>query len=375
MTVIERDVLAEALRTGEALLTRRAGATVALTEPEDLGGTGRSTVVRARLGENNPLDTGRSVVIKVLDDDAPTAPFLREVAAYRYATALPNNSRPGPQLIAADEQARVLVLTDLGHGRGMIELLGEDRGAAARALSAWGQALGRMHAATVGGEDDFDALLRRTLRGGPSTGGDEVRAQMVAAREGAQELTARLGIDLDPRFAADLDAGTRLFDGGDLRAFSPSDVGPENILINEDGVQFMDYEFGGFRDASLDVAYALVTFPAYLAESALSFREPLEKMLVDAWRAEVQPLWPTVGRDIDLGRRLLAARVLWVWLCTHWLVTGGARGHDWALNTGDARVVLTRWADLVEAARRARDAEMFEAAEQMERALRLFWFE
>ncbi|WP_454163423.1 hypothetical protein [Gordonia iterans] len=374
MTVIEQALLTEALATGEALLTRRAGAQVTLTDPDDLGGTGRSTVVRARLVEN-PLTSGRTVVIKVIDDDAPSAPFLREVAAYRYATALPNSSRPGPQLVAVDEKARVLVLTDLGHGRGMIELLGEDRGAAARAVSAWGQALGRMHAATMGGEEDFGALLRRTAGRGPAADVDEVQRQVLAARDGAPALADRLGIALSPRLAADLDAGLCLFDAGDLRAFSPSDVGPENILINEDGVQFMDYELGAFRDASLDVAYALVTFPAYLAESAVSFREDLEKMLVDAWRAEVQGLWPVLRRDADTARRLLDARVLWVWLSTHWMVTGGANGHDWALNTGDARVVLTRWADLVDAARRAQDAELAAAAEEMEHALRLFWFE
>lgn len=374
MTVIEQALLTEALATGEALLTRRAGAQVTLTDPDDLGGTGRSTVVRARLVEN-PLTSGRTVVIKVIDDDAPSAPFLREVAAYRYATALPNSSRPGPQLVAVDEKARVLVLTDLGHGRGMIELLGEDRGAAARAVSAWGQALGRMHAATMGGEEDFGALLRRTAGRGPAADVDEVQRQVLAARDGAPALADRLGIALSPRLAAELDSGLCLFDAGDLRAFSPSDVGPENILINEDGVQFMDYELGAFRDASLDVAYALVTFPAYLAESAVSFREDLEKMLVDAWRSEVQGLWPVLRRDADTDRRLLDARVLWVWLSTHWMVTGGANGHDWALNTGDARVVLTRWADLVDAARRAQDAELAAAAEEMEHALRLFWFE
>ena len=374
MTVIEQALLTEALATGEALLTRRAGAQVTLTDPDDLGGTGRSTVVRARLVEN-PLTAGRTVVIKVIDDDAPSAPFLREVAAYRYATALPNTSRPGPQLVAVDEKARVLVLTDLGHGRGMIELLGEDRGAAARAVSAWGQALGRMHAATMGGEEDFGALLRRTAGRGPAADVDEVQRQVLAARDGAPALADRLGIALPPRLSADLDSGLCLFDAGDLRAFSPSDVGPENILINEDGVQFMDYELGAFRDASLDVAYALVTFPAYLAESAVSFREDLEKMLVDAWRSEVQGLWPVLRRDPDTDRRLLDARVLWVWLSTHWMVTGGANGHDWALNTGDARVVLTRWADLVDAARRAQDTELAAAAEEMEHALRLFWFE
>ncbi|MEZ5211496.1 MULTISPECIES: hypothetical protein [unclassified Gordonia (in: high G+C Gram-positive bacteria)] len=374
MTVAGEALLADALATGEALLTRRAGSSVTLTDPEDLGGTGRSTVVRSRLGDN-PLATGRTVVIKVLDDGAPIAPFLREVAAYRYATALPTRSRPGPQLLASDTDARMLVLTDLGHGRSMIEVLGEDADTAARGLSAWGQALGRMHAATVGGEDDFRALLRRTVAGSAERGADEVAAQARDCREGAPALVQRLGIPLSDRLAADLREGCRLFTGGDLRAFSPSDVGPENILINEDGVQFMDYEFGAFRDGTLDVAYALATFPARLSEVALGRRADLEKRLVDAWRSEVEALWPVAHRDGEFTRRLLVARTLWVWLSTHWMVGGGRRGHDWALHTTDARVVLTRWADLGDAARRAGDTELAGAADEMERALRLFWFE
>ncbi|MCK0440544.1 hypothetical protein MUG78_14060 [Gordonia alkaliphila] len=377
MTAVVAHFLSEALAAGQALLTRRAGSTVEVFDPEDLGGTGRSTVVRARLGEN-PLGVGRTVVIKVLDDGAPTAPFLREVAGYRYATALPSQSRPGPQLLAADEVRRILVLSDLGHGRGMIELLSEDFDDAARGVSAWGQALGRMHAATVGGEEDFDALLRQAVGrtdDGDACGTDAVAAQAAAARDGAHELVARLGIDLSPRLAAELTAGCGLFAGGDLRAFSPSDVGPENILLNDDGVQFMDYEFAAFRDASLDVAYALVTFPAYLGEASVSRRADLERKLVDAWRAEVKGLWPNLTRDAGLVRPLLHARTLWVWLSTHWIVAGGTGGHDWALHTTDARVVLTRWADLADAARTVDDDELAEAATAMERALAHFWFD
>ena len=55
-------------------------------------------------------------------DEEPHA-FHREIAAYKYATTLPTQSRPGPQIIASDADARVLVLSDLGHGRSMSELL------------------------------------------------------------------------------------------------------------------------------------------------------------------------------------------------------------------------------------------------------------
>lgn len=379
MTALVAPFLSDALAAGQALLSRRAGAPMELSDPEDLGGTGRSTVVRARLGEN-PLGVGRTVVIKVLDEDAPASSFLREVAGYRYATALPSQSRPGPQLLAADEVRRILVLSDLGHGRGIAELLAEDLDDATRAVSAWGQALGRMHATTVGGEEDFDALLRQAVGrsdSGQSDGrsADAVAAQAAVAREGAAELVAQLGIELSPRLAADLATGCELFDGGELRAFSPSDVGPENILLNEDGVQFMDYEFASFRDVSLDVAYALATFPAALGEASVRHRGDLERCLVDAWRAEIRALWPNLVSDVGLARLLLQARTLWVWLSTHWIVAGGTGGHDWALHTNDARVVLTRWADLADSARTAADDELADAATAMERALTHFWFD
>lgn len=95
------------------------------------------------------------MVVKAFDDQTPASQVLREIASYRYATALPTRSRPGPQLLAAELEERVLVLTDLGHGRSMVELLGSnDPDEVERGVSAWGQALGRMHAATLGGEED-----------------------------------------------------------------------------------------------------------------------------------------------------------------------------------------------------------------------------
>jgi len=296
-------------------------------------------------------------------------------------TALASASRPGPQLLAADIDSRIVILTDLGHGRSMVELLGEDAAAATRGVSAWGQALGRMHVATVTGEDDFDALLRHSVRqgsgekSGAGVPGGEVSAQAAAARAAVDEIAARIDLSVGERLGAELERGLELFVDGDYRAFSPSDVGPENIYINEDGVQFMDYEFGAFRDATLDVAYALVTFPARLAETAIDKRAELETGLIDAWRSEAQSVWPGLRRDGDLQRRILTARTLWVWLSTYWLLSGSTGGHDWALHTVDARIVLTRWGDLAEAAHRAGDAELESLAMDLEQALQRFWFE
>ncbi|WLP91022.1 hypothetical protein [Gordonia sp. NB41Y] len=382
MTVITESRTTSVVRAAEALLSHRAGSPVVLADPEDLGGSGRTTVIRARVAQN-PLSLDRTLVIKALPEHEDPRAFHREIASYKYATALPTESRPGPQLIASDPDALLMVLSDLGRGNAMTALLsGTDVVEISRALSAWGQALGRMHAATVGGEGDFQALVRRGPKG--AQGRDILRDEAHRAVRVAHSRAADLGVDLGAAVGAAFDEACELFDGGEYRAFSPSDVGPENILLNDAGVQFMDYEWGGFRDAGLDIAYALVTFPAGLGPQALDRRRDLETAVVEAWRSEVIAIWPALQRDREVERRILIARLLWVWLSTVWMLPDDVDddvadtedavepamahldaaddampsryAHDWALHTNDPRVLVARWTDLAAFARGHDDA-------------------
>ncbi len=380
MIVLADSHITGAVQAAERILAARAGSPVSLADPQDLGGSGRTEVVRVRVAQN-PFSGDRTLVIKVLGDgDAVSGEaFIREVASYKYATALPNESRPGPQLIAFDLSARVLVLSDLGDGKSMTELLGSnDVVATANAVSAWGQALGRMHAATVGGEGDFAALLRQCPAG---IAVDALCAQFEAAVVAAPRVIAEFfGLTVDPEVLSALGKAGELFREGEHRAFSPSDVGPENILINDDGVQFMDYEWGGFRDASLDIAYALVTFKPWLASGTADRRVDLETSMLDAWRSEVQAIWPSLGSDRELARKAVLARLAWVWLSTLWLLpvdeTAVGRSDEHrglALSTSDPRVIVDRWAGLADAAQRADLPELAVFADTVGQALGSSW--
>lgn len=395
MTVITESRITSVVRAAEALLSHRAGSAVVLDDPEDLGGSGRTTVVRVRVAQN-PLSLDRSLVIKALPEHEDPQAFHREIASYKYATALPNESRPGPQLIASDTDLRIMVLSDLGHGRSMLEYLaGVDPVETSRAVSAWGQALGRMHAATVGGEGDFLALLRR----GPSgmQGRDILRDEALRSIDSVVGHAAALDVEVPEQVVESLRTAATLFDEGDHRAFSPSDVGPENILLNDDGVQFMDYEWGGFRDATLDIAYALVTITAQLPPRTTARATDLEVSMVDAWRSEVHSIWPALAHEREMQRKVLLARQLWVWLSTVWMlpsdplaptrpdadveapdfepadVTAAGFTHDWALHTNDPRVIVSRWTDLAAAAGRAGDEEIAVFATAMGVALQRIW--
>jgi hypothetical protein len=316
-----------ALTAAEQVLSRREGAGIVLADPEDLGGSERSIVARARV-VRNPFSLPRTLVVKrYLADPLPDRPdpFHYEVASCQLFTALPADDRSSPVLIAHDAEARLLVLEDLGRSSTLADkLFGPDAEAAQRCLLGWARALGRMQAATAGREGDFGALLRRQ---GERAWRDPMAEDARAALAGLPDLLgAHLGVDASGKAVVEAHDTVRLLGGTRYRAFSPSDTCPDNNLVTSRGVRFVDFEWGCFRDVVLDAAYFRVPFPACEASFALTPR--LAAAMLDAWRAEIVGVWPELDEPERLQRRLLDAQLLWVWLCTWWLLPRLPRGTE-----------------------------------------------
>jgi hypothetical protein len=313
-----RPVLA-ALAAAERLLTRRSGAGVVLADPEDLGGSDRSVVARARVARN-PFSLPRTLVVKhYLGDPDPDRPdpFHFEVASCQLFTALPTDARPSPVLIAHDPQSRLLVLEDLGRSSTLADkLFGPDPAAAQRCLLSWARALGRMQAATAGRENDFGALLRRL---GERSWRDPMAEEARAALAGMPDLLEQeLGVRVPHGAMREAHETARLLGGTRYRAFSPSDTCPDNNLVTSRGVRFVDFEWGCFRDVALDAAYFRIPFPGCDASFALP--PGTAETMLEAWRNEIAAVWPDLDDPELLERRLVHAQLLWVWLCTWWML-------------------------------------------------------
>lgn len=310
------------LNLAERLLTRRYGATVTLADPEDLGGSARSVVLRVRVAEN-PFGLPRNLVVKhYLRDARPGRAdrFRFEAASCQLFTALPVDCRPGPALIAYDPENRLLVLEDLGRAATLADkLFGSDADAAERCLIAWARALGRVHAVTAGRENDFGALLRRLgVRAWRDPMADEARNALAVVPE---LVAGGLGVVVSAAAAEEAHAVVRLLGGTRYRAFSPSDSCPDNNLVTSRGVRFVDFEWGCFRDVVLDAAYARVPFPT--CESSFALPAGMSEAMLAAWRPEVRPIWPDLDDPGRLAARLLDAQLLWVWLSTMLLLPPG----------------------------------------------------
>ncbi|MGB2950721.1 kinase [Rhodococcus sp. BGS-1C] len=383
MTAILADPVSEVVAAAQRLLTRRTGASVTLVDPVDLGGSGQATVVRVRVSAN-PFQLPRTLVVKQVRDNpvessaadgGGQSAFLREAASYQFANALATDSRPGPELLAYDLSARLLVLSDLGDASPITALLKHsDAASVTNSLMAMAQALGRMHAATVGREDDFAALLRRV--GLPNTA-DGITAQIPDALVAVPRMLAdELGIAETPSAFFDrVERSGRLFAHGTSRAFSPSDLCPDNIIVNEEGVRFLDYEWGGFRDATLDITYALASFPGCLCHFDLSAE--LAQAMIDAWRSEVVGIWPHLADDAVLASKILDAQLIWVWLTTYWFLPNdhtriaAARAHHLSVPRSDA--LLSRWSALVDQAVTTGDSDVADFARRVVAALEAKW--
>ena len=110
----------------------------------------------------------------------------------------------------------------------------------------------------------------------------------------------------------------RLLGGTRYRAFSPSDTCPDNNLVTSRGVRFVDFEWGCFRDVALDAAYFRVPFPG--CEASFALPPGMAAAMLEAWRDEIAAVWPDLDDPEQLEHRLLHAQLLWVWLCTWWLL-------------------------------------------------------
>lgn len=354
----------ETVLAAERLLTARLGAQVELADPEDLGGSDSSVVLRVRVALN-PFSLSRTLVVKRRTAPAPegmVGPFAREAASCQLFTALHTDERPGPALIASDPEQQLLVLEDLGRsGTAEGMLLSGDRAQAHRALLDWAGALGRLHAATAGREADFAALLRR--QGGDDVG-DPLLAQGSEALDGLPGLLHdELGVVAVPELGDDIRRAAQLLDGQRFRAFSPADVGPDNAVVVGRTVRFIDFEGGAFRTALLDAAQLRAPWPSSWSGHALP--AGVVDDMQAAWLDETVPLWPELGdRQLAAGL-LLDGQLLWTWLCTWWLLrrpdTGGCGAtlvDRWQRLALDAaaldRAALAGYADQVVSALRER---------------------
>ena len=211
------------------------------------------------------VDERTSVIVKTTRLDAGEWGTVELLHREQVALSLLDGAGVAPNLLGTDDPDELIVMCDAGGVTVESLLLDDDRDAATAAVVGLGDALGRLHVATVGREGEhLDALAEAGSprppdeRYGTWTGVQGWEDIETAARE----LVLPNPVDA----AADVAlVREHLANPGPFLALTHTDPSPPNALVTPSGIVLVDFEASGFRHVGLDVAWLLFPFPNYSA--------------------------------------------------------------------------------------------------------------
>jgi hypothetical protein len=325
-----------ALAAAEVALRERFGG-VRLTAVETLGGSDRSTVIRAAArGGGSPA----TVIVKVHEPRAGEA-VVREPAALRVLGAV--GGALGPELLAVGSRPPLLVLGDLGRGRSLADLLlGDDPTAATDGIDAWGGALGRLHAATGGMQPAFELAMAidAARLGVPEPASDDMPNLIDTAAGYLSERLRSIGVTVQPAALEELRSLPELLGGGPaVCALTPADACPDNNVLTNAGIALFDFEGAQVRHVAWDAAYLTVPWPSCWC--AWPMPAQVARSGFDTWREAVTAAMPYVGSE-GFDRDVTVARIGWAVATVVWLLRSALEDEDDPLSSGDEGPIPAR---------------------------------
>lgn len=273
---------------------------------EDLGGSDRSRVWRLTVGD------GTVIAKWFARSDAGTNSggygLVREYAGLR---VIPET----PELVAADLDLGLVIMTDLGSGPTLADaLLGDDPDLAGRRCAEWANAMGRLCAGSraVG---DFAELLRacdpdtRLAGGMPSP-------NLVA--EGLQRL-ADAGLAIPASVELERRGFERLVHPeADAAVVTPGDFCPDNVIFTDGGPRFVDLEGSSIHHVAFDAAYAVMPFGTCwcLFDAPRDFTGLLDRAFRRGAEPELSPVldadaWPMLVQLACAYTALMMTELSW----------------------------------------------------------------
>jgi hypothetical protein len=243
--------------------------------------------------------------------------FRNEWAGLVFIGSLPGGESMAPACYASDPASGLVVLEDLGYAPAIQDILYSlERDKAEEVLAEIGTCLGRLQAAAIGHETEFNArqsaLSARTTR---CDGSLDLRTEIDALRMCCRALGIRdeyrLGLAID-------DLETSIHNSSLWRTLIHHDAGAHNFVTGANGVKLIDYEFAGYGYGLLDVVCARLAFPP-------SFRgrlvpQTVYRQLEQCYRQEMAEVVSAARDDGLFAEAIARASAHWAFskLCGFW---------------------------------------------------------
>jgi len=304
---VAEEPVPQGLQTAEVVAAASALLGRPLTEPVELSdGREEAVVLRCR-------DAGGTAVVKSYPRTAEgTSCFAAEAAGLEVA----GGSALAPAFLGADAGLQLVVMSDLGGGSSLADVLLTGSAAeAGAALVDWAAACGRLSVVTNAHRSAFDALAAGYLAGRP----DESHLAGLPGRVlSAPENAAKMGVPAPDGLAGELAEVAAAAAADQYPVFSPGDICPDNNLLTSAGVKFLDFEEAGFHPVFLDAAY--ITMPFCTCWCVFRFPPELSAAAEAAYREQVSAVWPDLADDDVWQPGLRRAVAAWTMSSTSWLL-------------------------------------------------------
>jgi phosphotransferase family enzyme len=316
-------------RAVEQSLASAWGGDVALELGDQGGLSERQHVHRFRV-RKAPTGSPASVIVKQpRAGDSDRALFFTEWACLQLLTELCPEP-PAPRLFCGNADPGFLVMEDFGSGERLDHaLLGSDATHATQMLVALFETIGRMHAATVGKRDRFDAILEERLGKRPDRSDRSQRLQAAI-----RDALDRLALRPHSSFLDELAEIARGADSRELETLIHGDPCPDNCQWVGNRVRLLDFEHGRFGNPFSDACYPIIHFPTCWCMGRLP--DDVVEQALEGYRRVV----PVDGQQFDRG--MTDASILWAWSTfAGWHMPQVlSEDHEWGLATVRQRILF-----------------------------------
>jgi hypothetical protein len=299
-----------------------------LTEPAELAGGHDETAVLRCVDLAADGGAGGTVVVKTFPQTSyGMSGFAAEAAGLECASG----SGLSPEFLGADAGLQLVVMSDLGAGASLADVLlagGADRAAgvspeaasaeaasAEAALVDWAAACGRLSAVVTPHRLRFEAQQAHYLAGRPDWRHSVTLPERILA---AAESAAKIGVGAPAGLAGELAEIAAAAQSSHYAVFSPGDICPDNNVLTSRGVTVFDFEEAGFHSVFLDAAY--IRMPFSTCWCVFRLRPALLAAAEHAYRDQVRLVWPELADDSVWERGLRRAVTAWTLSSTSWLL-------------------------------------------------------
>jgi hypothetical protein len=337
----------------ERVLTQTFGGPVRLGQPEGVWvypDECRMTIQRAAVREGPP-GVPATVIIKRIGGPDPYDPqdlrlrgpafydatpawrLITEWTATRFLSRFAFDPPLSPRCYGGDRAEGFVTLEDLGSGERLYDLLhGSASARAEAALLGYATALGRIHGATAGREQEYDRLWAEL--------GDHATTERSVEAEELSRLWRRIldvgnalgvcwpgGVEVEIQAVA---ASVR--EPGPFLALTHGDAFPANDLFANGRLRLYDFERAAFRHALFDgfIKPHLLPWRRYRLPKAVEHRFEMR------YRDELTTGCPEAADSDRYARASLEMRAVWVlWNTCRYLESALERDSHWEGDLSD----------------------------------------